>query len=277
MINQSYCAATGYCTRMNGAMVPDIVELPGGTLDPANKLVVTSRYYLGMIQGGVTKGFETNYTDGPGGAPLADLTAGNYTIRVTGLTGSFAGQAATRTITLGLTSATLGLFRPQANKDAMTRYAVANGRRTIYNDWFPGYFTDLDNGSIWWESPRRWTPNNGIEVVNDRPGTLIDTPTSADNALFIYNLNAGSTTYSVELSGILKNGLADSPATSFVRYDIGEPAMTYNDASAGVRTLTGNPVPFPAGRRLVLYRAEIVTPNGAKTCTTRTTSRRQNS
>ena len=36
--------------------------------------------------------------------------------------------------------------------------------------------------------------------------------------------------------------------------------MRYNDATAGVRTITGNPVPFPAGRRLVLYRAEILTP-----------------
>ena len=62
VINQTYCTVTGYCTRNNSAMVPDLVESPGGILDTTNKLVVTNRYYLGMIQGGVTKGFDTNYT-----------------------------------------------------------------------------------------------------------------------------------------------------------------------------------------------------------------------
>ena len=258
MMNQSYCAVTGYCTRLNGAMVPDLIESPGGLTDPANKLVVTNRYYLGMIQGGVTKGFGTKYTDGAG-APLADLTAGNYTIRVTGLSGSFAGQSVNETITLGLTRTALGRFSPPSNRDAITRYAITHDRH-VYYDWFPGYFTDPDNTSVFWESPRRWTPNNGIEVVNDRPGTLIDTPAVADNAMFIYNINSASTSSGVELAGILKYGLADSPNTTFLHYDTGEPVMKYNDASSGLRILYGNPVPFPVSRRLVLSRAEIVTP-----------------
>jgi hypothetical protein len=198
MMNQSYCTLTGYCTRSNGAMVPDLVESPGGLPDPVNKLVVTNRYYLGMIQGGVTKGFGTKYTDGAG-APLADLTAGNYTIRVTGLSGSFAGQSVNETITLGLTRTALGRFSPASNKDAVTQYAITHDRH-VYYDWFPGYFTDPDNASVSWESPRRWTPNNGIEVVNDRPGTLIDTPAVADNAMFIYNINSASTSCGVELA-----------------------------------------------------------------------------
>jgi hypothetical protein len=262
VINQSWCTATGLCTRYNGAMVPDLVESPGGILDPSNKLVVTNRYYLGMIQGGVTKGFATTYMDSSG-APLADLTAGNYTILVTGLSGSFAGQEANETITLGLTRTALGRFSPAANKDAVTRYAAAHDRH-VYNDWFPGYFTDPDNSSVFWESPRRWTPNNAIEVVNDRPGTLIDRPAVADNAMFIYNINSQSTSYGVELAGILKYGLADSPNTTFLSYDTGEPSMRYYDATSGVRTITGNPVPFPADRRLVLYRAEILRPGAIR-------------
>jgi hypothetical protein len=258
VLNQSYCNVTGYCTWTNGAMVPDLVKSPGGLPNPANKLVVTNRYYLGMIQGGVTKDFETSYTNGTG-APLADLTAGNYTIRVTGLSGSFTGQSVNETITLGLTRTALGRFSPASNMNAVTQYAIAHDRH-VYYDWFPGYFTDPDNASVSWASPRRWTPNNGIEVVNDRPGTLIDTPAVADNAMFIYNINSASTSCGVELGGILKYGLADSPNTTFLYYDTGEPVMKYNDASAGLRTLTGNPVPFPAGRRLVLKRAEIVSP-----------------
>jgi hypothetical protein len=260
VINATYCTVTGYCTRKNGAMVPDLVESPGGILDPTNKLVVTNRYYLGMILGGVTKSFDTNYTDSTG-TPLTDLTAGKYTIRVIGLSGSFAGQEINKTITLGLTNAVLGTFRPTTNKEAITQYGITHNRRT-YFDWFPGYFTDPDNSSVWWESPRRWTPNNGIEVVNDRPGTLIDNTVVANNTMFIYNINSGSATYSVELSEILKYGLYDSPNTTFLYYDTGEPRMTFNDASTGIQTLNGNPTPFPSGRRLVLYRVEIFTPSG---------------
>jgi hypothetical protein len=258
VINQTYCTQTGSCTRNNGAMVPDLVAEPGGIRDPSNKLVVTNRYYLGMIQGGATKEFETLYTDSTG-APLADLTAGNYTILVTGLSGSLAGQSVHETITLGLTRTALGRFSPALNKDAVTRYARTHDRH-MYNDWFPGFFNDPDNSTITCESPGRWTPNNGIEVVNDRPGTLIDTPAVADNAMFIYNINSQSASAGVELAGILKYGLEDSRNTTFLFYDTGEPAMQYNDAAYGLRTLAGNPVPFPAGRRLVLYRAEILRP-----------------
>ena len=257
VINQTYCNA-GYCSWWNNAMVPDLVESPGGILDPSNKLVVTNRYYLGLIQGGVTKGFDTNYTDSSG-TPLVDLKAGNYTIQTVGLSGNFTGQKVNKTITLGLTSTVLGAFRPDANKAAITQYGITHNQRT-YFDWFPGYFSDPDNSSIGFQSPRRWTPNNGIEVVNDRPGTLIDIPVVANNTMFIYNINSGSATYGVELAAILKYGLVGSPNTSFLYHDIGEPVMTYNDATAGVRTLNGIPTPFPSNKRLVLYRAEIFSP-----------------
>lgn len=258
VMNLSFCTVTGYCTRKNGAMVPDLVELPGGLFNSANKLVVTDRYYLGMIQGGATKDFATEYS-GSTGAPFADLTAGNYTIQVTGLSGNFAGQSVNETITLGLTRTVLGRFNQESNRDAITRYAIANDRR-VYYDWFPGYFADPDNASVTWESPMRWTPNNAIEVVNDRPGTVLDTSAVADNAMFIYNINSASTTFGVELAMILKYGLADHPNTTFLYYNTGEPVMTYNDATTGPRTIAGTPVPFPKGRRLVLYRAEIIDP-----------------
>ncbi|PKL68442.1 MAG: hypothetical protein CVV30_11060 [Methanomicrobiales archaeon HGW-Methanomicrobiales-1] len=260
VLNQTYCTVTGSCTRKNSAMVPDLMELPGGILNPGNKVVVTNRYYLGMILGGVTKGFDTNYTDSTG-APLADLTTGNYTIEVTGLSGSFSGLEVNKTISLNRTSAILGTFRPTSNKNALIQYSIVHDRR-IYFDWFPGYFTDPDNSNIWWEAPKRWTPNNGIEVVNDRPGTLTDVPAVANNSMFIYNLNSGSATYGVELAAILKFGLGDSPNTTFIYHNIGEPQITYNDISSGVRTLDGTATPFATNQRLVLYRAEIVSPGG---------------
>jgi len=166
-----------------------------------------------------------------------------------------------KTIPLGLTNAILGLFRPPANKNALTQYGIANNRR-IYFNWFPGYFTDPADSNTGFPSARRWTPNNGIAVVNDQPGTLIDTATVANNSMFIYNINSGSATYGVELAAFLKFGLVDDSDTTFFYYDTGEPAMTYKDAVAGVRSLNGNPLPVLAGKRLILVLTETFSQSG---------------
>lgn len=253
MIDTNYRNAT----RKNNVMVPDLVKLPGSLLDTSNKLVVTNRYYMGLILGGVTKNFDTSYTDS-NGTSLTDLTAGNYTIRVTGLSGDLAGQVATETVTFGITDAVLGSFRAIPNKNAMIQYAITHNRRT-YFDWFPGYFTDPDDSSKWYEAPGRWKPNNGIEVVNDRPETRIDTPSVANNTMFIYNINNGSTTYRIELASILRYNLQDDSNMTFLSYDIGEPSITYNDVSSGsVQTVTGTPIPFPPQNRLNIARVEII-------------------
>lgn len=248
-------------TRNNSVMVPDLIKEPGGILDPTNKLVVTNRYYLGEILGGVTKSFDTSYTNSTG-AVLTDLTAGDYFIEVTGLSGNLSGQKANTTITLGITDTVLGSFRNIPNKNAITQYGITHNLRT-YFDWFPGYFTDPDDSTRWYEAPGRWTPNNGIEIVNDRSGTLIDVPAVANNSMFLYNINSGSATYGVELANILRFGLADGANTTFIYYDIGEPAITYRNADSGaVETVSGNPTTFPSGKRLVLTRADIFSPNG---------------
>ena len=244
-------------TRKNNVMVPDLVKAPGGILDPSNKLVVTNNYYLGLVLGGVTKDFDTNYTDSLGD-PLIDLAAGNYTIRVTGLSGDFTGKVTEKTVTFGITDAVLGSVRAIPNKNAIIQYAITHNRRA-YFDWFPGYFTDPVDGSKWYEAPGRWKPNNGIEVVNDRPGTLIDTPLVANNTMFVYNINNGSATYKIELAAILRFNLEDSTDTTFLSYDIGEPSITYNDAGCGsVRTVAGTPLPFPPSSRLNVARVEII-------------------
>jgi PKD repeat protein len=254
VIDTTYANAT----RKNNVMVPDLVKTPGSLLDPSNKVVVTNSYYMGLILGGVTKNFDTSYSD-RNGVPLTDLAAGNYTIRVTGLSGDLAGQVATKTVTFGITNAVLGSFRNIPNKNAIIRYAITNNRRT-YFDWFPGYFTDPYDSSRWYEAPGRWKPNNGIEIVNDRPGTIIDTPQVANNTMFVYNINNGSTTYRIELAAILRYNLQDTANTTFLTYDIGEPSITYNDADTGIiRTIAGIPVPFLPSSRLNLARVEVIT------------------
>lgn len=241
--------------------VPDLVKEPGGIRDASNKVVVTNRYYLGQILGGVTKSFDTNYTDSTG-APLTDLKAGNYTIEVTGLSGNLSGQKVNKTITMNTTNTVLGSFRNLPNKNAITQYGITHNLRT-YFDWFPGYFQDPDNSSVWYQADSRWTPNNGIEIVNDQSGTLFDVPAVANNSLFLYNINAASATYGVELANILRSSLADGANTTFIYYDIGEPSITYNDAGSGsVKTVSGTPTTFPSGKRLVLTRADIFSPTG---------------
>ncbi|MCX6689202.1 MAG: PGF-pre-PGF domain-containing protein [Methanoregula sp.] len=245
-------------TRKNNVMVPDLVKAPGSILDTTNKVVVTNYYYMGLILGGVTKDFDTNYKDGTGLA-LTDLKAGNYTIKVTGLSGNLAGQVASETVTFGLTNATLGSFRNIPNKNAMIQYTITHNRRT-YFDWFPGYFTDPIDSNKWYEAPQRWTPNNGIEVVNDRPGTLIDTSVVANNTMFIYNINSASATYGVELASILKYNLQDNQNTTFLYYENGEPVLTYNDSRGAPQQVTSALRQFSGSSRLALTRLEVRDP-----------------
>jgi hypothetical protein len=240
-------------------MVPDLVKEPGGLLSPSNKLVVTNEYYLGLILGGVTKNFDTTYRDNEG-KPLPDLTAGNYTLRVTGLSGDLAGQSAQETLTFGLTRSALSTDRPPVNLDNRFQYAWNHNLR-VYRDWFPGYFLFAGYGNKGYSVPRRWNPNNGIEIANDLKGTLIDTPAVADNTMIQYNINEKSTTWAVEIANIVRYGLEDSRNTTFLYYDIGEPYLAYTDAATGrQKNITGTLIPFRPGEHLVLTRTEIFPP-----------------
>ncbi|PWR70384.1 hypothetical protein [Methanospirillum lacunae] len=237
-------------------MVADLVKEPGGLYDPSNKLVVTNDYYLGMILGGVTKDFDTTYRDN-NGDPLEDLTAGNYTIKVTGLSGNLSGQTVEKNITFGLTDSLFGTDRPPVNLQNRISYAGIHHLR-IDRDWFPGYFLFPGYNNTGYSIPKRWNPNNAIESINDQNGTVIDTPVVANNSLILYNINEKSTTYGVELSTILKYGLEDNRNTTFLLYDIGEPYLTYIDSGTGTRVnVTGTLTSFQEGNRMAFTRAEM--------------------
>src|SRR5208337_4412539 len=243
---------------VGGGYVPDIVENPDGSnfTDPNDKVVVTDRYYSGLVLGGVTKTYNTTYKDSSG-ATLQDLTAGDYTILVTGLTRSLSGQVAAENITFGITNTALGTNRPPDNKNARINYAIQHGLRT-YFDAFPGYFSD--GGSNWSNFVFRAYPNNGIEVVNDLSGTVLDTIAVANNTMFLYNINSASTTYSVELAPILRYNLQDSPNTTFLYYSNGEPFLKYVDTTGTSRSIASAITPFTGANRLALTRVEIRSP-----------------
>jgi hypothetical protein len=252
--------ATEYAngTARGTVMVPDLVKAPGGLYDTWNKVVVTPEYYSGVILGGVSKSFDTNYTDREG-RPLEDLVAGEYTIRATGLSGGLANLTAEKRITLGRTHASLGRFSPPAQKERLIAFAREHGYR-IYFDSFPGFF-GWNNTE--YRIPGRWVPNNAIEVSNDCPGTLVDTIGSAENDLFLYDIRNYSATYTVEVSTIVRTGLAESPRTVYHYYSVGEPAYTYIAQENGTRTTFDSPLStFDNGDKLVLTRAEL-RPSGA--------------
>jgi PGF-pre-PGF domain-containing protein len=240
---------------VKGGYVPDIVENPDGSnfTDPNNKVVVTDRYYAGLVLGGVNKTYNTTYKDSSG-TPLQDLIAGDYTILVIGLDRSLAGQVVAENISFGITNTALGTNRPPDNKNARVNYAIQHNLRT-YFDSFPGYFSD--GGSNWSNFVVRAYANNGIEVVNDLSGTTLDTIAVANNTMFMYNINSASTTYSVELAPILRYNLQDSANTTFLYYSNGEPFLTYNDTTGTPRNVASMIIPFTGTNRLALTRVEV--------------------
>ena len=240
-------------TAKGTVMVPDLVREPGGLLDTWNKVVVTREYYSGLVLGGASKHFDTNYTDREG-RPLADLTAGEYTVRVTGLSAGLAGLTAEKRVTLGRTHAALGRFSPPAQKNLLTAFAREHGYRT-YLDSFPGYFYWNGAGYV---IPGRWVTNNAIEVVNDCPGAVVDTSSTAENELFLYDIRNTSATYTVEVSTIVRTGMTDSPRTVYHYYAAGEPTFTYVARENGTRVSFDSALSKLANTdRLALTRAEF--------------------
>ncbi len=234
-------------------MVPDLVREPGGLFETWNKVVVTPEYYAGLILGGATRTFDTNYTDRDGWT-LQDLVAGEYTVRVQGLSGELRGLSAERRITLGRTHAALGRFSPPAQRDRLIAFAQEHGYRT-YLDSFPGYFSWNGSGYV---IPGRWVPNNAIEVANDCPGTEVDTVGTAENDLFLYDIRNNSVTCTVELATIIRTGLADSPRTVYHYYAAGEPVWSHVARENGTRVSFVSPLlDLPPGDRLALTRAEL--------------------
>jgi hypothetical protein len=231
-------------------MTPDLVKYPGGFDNPTNKVVVTRDYYAAVVLGGVSRDFDTRYSDGD--TAWSDLTAGTYTIRVTGHSGQLDGLAATRTITFDTTHAMLGRFSPDATKGPLLAYAAAHGYRT-YIDPFPGFFSY--NGYSY-EITGRWMANNSVEVVNTAADARVDNVADARNDVLLYNISLTSATSRIEIGAIVANGLLNDQ-TTFHYYDVGEPSIAWTDATTGAgRSRTGTIATLPDSERLVVTRVE---------------------
>ncbi|ABN06955.1 hypothetical protein Mlab_0784 [Methanocorpusculum labreanum Z] len=234
---------------------------PYGSANGGNKVLVSKKwgYYLAFVQGGVTKNYSGMYgeadEDGNVFPYTEDFTSGIYRIVVDVLDknghnirfidgNGESVDSIELPVSFGLTHASLGMFRPDENRENVISYARQNDLRS-YIDWFPGYF-QISGGLAGYQIPAVWQPNNGIEVVNSLEGTIYDTPEYAENTLLMYNLGSSSTTVQLELAQILRAGLEDSEKTTYTYYDTGEISYTWIDADDGMsKTLSGEITTYP--------------------------------
>lgn len=171
----------------NLVMVPDIVREPGGFLYPGNKVVVTKDHFAGIILGGVTQDFDTDYRDAQG-QPLADLVAGTYTLRVRGLSGEVAGTEWTMQITFGHNHKLLGRFKPKEQMDRLVAHAREQGCASFWTP-FP-----VITGPVTMAmrsrpagapiTPWRWSisPRASITVPRSTPSTMSSSTMSRPGA-----------------------------------------------------------------------------------------------
>lgn len=242
----------------NLIMVPDIVQEPEGFLFPGNKVVVTKEYFAGVILGGVTRNFDTDYSDALG-RPLEDLLAGTYTLRVTGLSGDLADAVWTMPLSFGHSHKLIGRFRPPEHAERLKAHAREQGLR-IFQDPFPGYYWSGNDG---YEIQTRWRANNALEVVNTTPGIHYGPEINAVNDAILYNISPWSVTETIELANIVAHDFVDKPQTTFLYYSIGEPSLTLF-TPGGETHLWGDYLALAPGQGLVMVRAEIQTPQAAE-------------
>jgi hypothetical protein len=126
---------------------PDLVNDPGGFYYPGNKVLVTEDYYGGIILGGATKDFDTDYTDAAGNQ-LQDLTEGVYTLKVTGLSGDIASYSET--------------FRCTLNR--YVSYSAASNPRIIGTNSLPMQ-KNMHTGSSMTPFPDTFPPSAGITPI----------------------------------------------------------------------------------------------------------------
>ena len=218
---------------------PDLVYRhgdPESFYDPSLKAVVTKDRFAVLIQGGVTKDFDTayNYPD--------DLGWKLYRIIVTAVTGDKVLARTEEDVMFGtVQEKVLARFSPDEHMRSVVSFAEENGFR-IYRDLFPGYWPCAD-GSVY-EIPRRWRANDALEYVGGRVHAVI------------YNIREKRcATQEVEIGRMAFEGWLDSEDVIYYHYDIGEPSLRFG-TWYGSDIKKGKIIAFKNGDRLELLRAE---------------------
>lgn len=229
---------------------PDLVYRSGDDesfLDPSVKSVVTQNAFAVLVQGGITKDFDSDYEK----VYSDDLEWKLFRVFVDALSGDEVLDSCELDIMFGtVQDKLLTSISPQEHLDAATRFAAPRGIR-VYKNLFPGFWSfGLPSA---YEIPERWRRNRALEFLEGRVHAII------------YNITEDCASQRVDLGHIAFQGWLDSDEVWFYSYDIGEPCLTYEKWGYVIER-RGVITRFEEGRRLRLTRAEITRektqPNG---------------
>lgn len=224
--------------------MPDLIydsAVNGSLQNGAAKCYFDDQEFTALIPGGaVPIGMEDkmNLKDESGNA-YTPLAKGEYVITVTIEKADGTVEASVqKDLTIGVTSdKVLARFSPQAQLEAVQKFAQDKGYR-MYEDPFPGYWNFGE--SKFCEIAPEWKAADAMEYTE---GTV---------HFVIYNVKGSSTTYSVELGTLEKMKDIDDPERLVnYYYSTGEPTA--------INGQTGSIVPFAAGDKLQIVRAETST------------------
>lgn len=218
---------------------PDLVYRhgdPDSFYDPSLKAVVTEDRFGVLIQGGVTKDFDTGY------AYPEELGWKLYRIIVTAEAEGNVLAVAEADVMFGtVQEKILARFTPDEHMREVLSLAEKKGLR-LYRDLFPGYWRCAD-GSVY-EIPRRWRANDALEYVAGKVHAVI------------YNISEKRcAAQEVEIGRMAFEGWLDSDDVIYYHYDIGEPSLRFG-TWYGTEARKGKLVPFESGDRLELARVD---------------------
>lgn len=221
---------------------PDLVfraEEPESLLDPRVKAAVTEESYAALVQGGVTKEYDSDYSQ----IYDSELEWNYFRVTVSALHDGRVVAEVYKDVMLGsVPDKILTRFSPPEHFAKASALARERGWR-IYLDPFPGYW---DAGlPAPCEIPVRWRANDALEYSSGFVHAVI------------YNISEGSTSQSVELGRMAFDGrMFRGDEVLFYVYDIGEPSLAY-EGRGGEARREGELVRLAEGERLRFSRAEI--------------------
>lgn len=221
---------------------PDLVYRHGDIAsfyDPSVKAAVTEDSFAVLVQGGVTKDYETDYEK----VYSEDLEWKLFRVSIDAMSGDEVLDSRELDIMFGsVQDKILANFEPPPHLAAVTAFAGSRGLR-LYKNLLPGYW-DFKLPAAY-EIPLRHRRNLALEYLEGRVHALL------------YNIDEDSLTQRVGIGHIAFKGWLDTDEIYFYRYDIGEPCLTHIKWGKDERR-EGMLTRFRCGDRLALTRAEII-------------------
>ena len=220
---------------------PDLVYrhgVPESFYNPSVKAVVMENTFAVLVQGGVSKDFDTDYNKIYG----EDLQWKLYRVFVDAMSGDEVLDSCEFDVMFGTQQEkALTSLLPEEHLEVVRRFASPLGIR-IYKNLFPGYW-DFGLGSAY-EIPMRSRRNRALEFLEGRVHAII------------YNISEDSVEQRIELGQIAFQGWLDTDEVYFYRYDVGEPSITYEKYGEILRR-DGVLTRFEERKRLKLTRVEV--------------------